>query len=121
VAQALVETVGAKMSFNVAMCHAALDRHDQAVRERARIPGAGDTGGSRTGRRFVQIEALSAAVKADRYFAVAYFQRGVHQLAKRAHHKAVQDFNYAADVCPRAAPRWRARLTLGCMRLFVCV
>ena len=47
---------------------------------------------------FLQIEAFSAAVKADRYFAVAYFQRGVHQLAKKVPSKAVQDFNYAADV-----------------------
>ena len=41
-------------------------------------------------------------MKADRYFAAAYFQRGVHQLAKKAPGKAVQDFNYSVDV---RAPR----------------
>ena len=37
-------------------------------------------------------------MRRDRFLAVAYFQRGVHQLALKMPGKAVQDFNYAVDV-----------------------
>lgn len=71
--QTVSQALGSKIHFNIGMCFCALKKNPEAI------------------------EAFTTAVRADKYFAAAYFQRGYCQVQLGAFGKSVQDYSFAYE------------------------